>query len=145
MSEPFPPSIDELLDTFEDLEEWSERYEYMIELGRELGALPEEQQTEENRVHGCMSTVWLVTDISADVTPRIFIDADSDSIIVKGLIVILLSAFSGKTAEEILAFDIEEFFGQLGLNQHLSPSRRNGLFSMVKRVRSLAQESTGAK
>lgn len=138
MSEPFPPSLEELVETFEYLDDWAERYEYIIELGRKLTPLPAEHQTEENKVHGCMSTVWLITDTTDDNPPVVNINADSDSIIVKGLIVILLSSFSGKSPEEILAFDVDALFTKLGLNQHLSANRRNGLFSMVKRIRGLA-------
>ena len=137
----FPPTIDELVEEFEELEDWDERYDLIIDLGRELPGLAEEHQTEDNIVKGCMSTVWLVTNTSEE-GPNKTIDilADSDSIIVKGLIVILMSYYSGQTVEFILQNDANDFFGKLGLNQHLSPQRRNGLFSMVKRLKALALE-----
>lgn len=133
MSEEFPPELDELLETFADLEEWEERYEYLIELGRELPKIDPKFQTQEYIVHGCMSSVWL--DTSMNEQRQIEIIADSDSIIVKGLIVVLLSAFSKKTPKEIVDFDVEQLFHEIGLDQHLSPNRRNGLFAMVKRIR----------
>ena len=140
MSTDFPPATSELFETFEELEDWEERYEYILDLGRELPKLSAEQQTEESRVHGCMSTVWLTMgtcDANTDGRPTIAIRADSDSIIVKGLIVLLLSLYEGKTPAEALGEDPQAFFGKLGLNQHLSPNRRNGLYSMIGRVREL--------
>ena len=136
----FPPTIDELIEEFEELEDWDERYDLIIDLGRELPALATEDQVESNVVSGCMSTVWLVTNIVDQENKTIEIKADSDSIIVKGLIVILISHYSGKTAAEILDSDAIQLFDRLGLNQHLSPQRKNGLFSMVKRLKQLAAE-----
>ncbi|MEM7456798.1 MAG: SufE family protein [Planctomycetota bacterium] len=141
MSSQFPPAMDDLVEEFEELEDWDERYDLLIDLGRELPEFPADLQTAENVVKGCMSTVWLVTTTSQDTETNqqhIHIQADSDSIIVKGLIVVLLSFFDGHTAEDIIRHDAEEYFGKLGLNQHLSPQRRNGLFSMVKRLKELA-------
>lgn len=136
------PTLDELLKEFQDLEDWEERYDYLIDLGKQLPELPPELKTPENVVKGCMSTVWLATSISPDTTgqKRIRIQADSDALIVKGLIVALLAVFNRRTPEEILQLDENQYFGQLGLNQHLSPQRRNGLFAMVKRVKQLALE-----
>lgn len=138
MSDSFPPDLSELKETFEFLEEWDERYEYLIELGKQVPQLPEEIKTEENRVDGCMSMVWLVVEPDTNNADHLKIVADSDSLIVKGLIVILLSALANKNAEEILQFDVTPVFDEFGLRQHLSPNRRNGLFSMVKRVKELA-------
>lgn len=138
----FPPTIEEVTEEFQELEDWDERYDLIIDLGRELPKLPEELQTQENLVHGCMSTVWLATRVEpTDEQKRIDILADSDSIIVKGLIVLLMSFYSGQPASEIVRKDAGEFFARLGLNQHLSPQRRNGLFSMVKRLKLLAAET----
>ena len=134
---PFPPTTDELLEAFEDIQEWDERYDYIIDLGRELPELPADLQTKENIVEGCMSTVWLVTSSEGPDSP-VSIQTDSDSIIVKGLVVVMLAFFSGKTAAEILQSDVSDFLTKLGLNQHLSPQRRNGLFAMIKRLRVLA-------
>ena len=136
----FPPTVEELVEEFNELEDWDERYDLIIDFGRELPALSPDEQVEDNIVKGCMSTVWLVTDIVDDGKKIIKIKADSDSIIVKGLIVILIAHYSGKSAAEILSSDAIELFEQLGLNQHLSPQRRNGLYSMVKRLKQLAAE-----
>ena len=133
----FPPTTDELLETFEDLQEWDERYDFIIDLGRELPKPAPELQTKENIVEGCMSTVWMTADV-AEPDGAVEIQADSDSIIVKGLIAVLLSFYHGKTASEIVASDVSDYLKQLGLNQHLSPQRRNGLFSMIKRLKAIA-------
>ena len=132
----FPPTVDELFETFEDLEEWDERYDFIIDLGRELPAMPAEMQIEDNIVKGCMSTVWVVTDVEGQgEDEKLSIQADSDSIIVKGLIVLLLAFYNGMSPAEVASADVESYLAKLGLNQHLSPQRRNGLFSMVKRLR----------
>jgi len=144
ITEPFPPQLDEILETFEDLEDWEERYDFIIEMGRKLPEIEAQHQSKQNIVEGCMSTVWLITRHNPADPERIEIIADSDSIIVKGLIVILLAALSDKTAEEIVSYNVEDLFTKLGLNQHLSPNRRNGLFSMVKRIRQLAVEQSAA-
>ena len=140
----FPPSVEELIEEFSELEDWDERYDLIIDLGRELPPLQPEAQSEQNIVKGCMSTVWLVTEVVDDTNNTIEIRADSDSIIVKGLIVILIAHYSGKSAQEILESDAIALFEKLGLNQHLSPQRRNGLFSMVKRLKQLAAEQLGS-
>lgn len=140
----FPPTVDELIEEFNELEDWEERYDLIIDLGRELPALSADQQVEENIVKGCMSTVWMVTNVSDDEQKTIEIHADSDSIIVKGLIVILMAHYSGRGANEILSSDAESLFDQLGLNQHLSPQRRNGLYSMVKRLKQQAAQYAAA-
>ena len=132
----FPPTTDELLETFEDLTEWDERYDFMIDLGRELPELDESLQKPENLVEGCMSTVWLSVDAPADDGP-VAIRADSDSIIVKGLIVVLLAFYQGMNRQQISDSDTSDYLKTLGLNQHLSPQRRNGLFSMIKRLKVL--------
>lgn len=134
----FPPTVAELFETFADLPEWDERYDFIIDLGRELPALPEDLQTAENIVEGCMSTVWLDMQFSESTDSPIEIQADSDSLIVKGLIVVLLAFYAGKSASEIIESDVSDYLRKLGLDQHLSPQRRNGLFSMIKRINALA-------
>jgi cysteine desulfuration protein SufE len=135
----FPPTVAELLETFEDLEQWDERYDFIIDLGRELPKLPDAMQSDDNIVEGCMSTVWMATKLQAAGDP-VTIYADSDSLIVKGLIAVLLAFYHGKTAQQIVDSDVSEYLTSLGLNQHLSPQRRNGLFSMIKRLNALAQQ-----
>ena len=133
----FPPSTQELFETFEDLQEWDERYDFIIDLGRELPKMPAEFQTQDYIVEGCMSTVWMKAD-ATDKDSVLNIVADSDSIIVKGLVVLLLAFYHGKTASEIAESDVSDYLKKLGLNQHLSPQRRNGLFSMIKRLKMIA-------
>ncbi|MGI9515422.1 MAG: SufE family protein [Pirellulaceae bacterium] len=140
MTHDFPPPVSELVETFDELEDWEERYGFILDLGRELPVLDESLQKEENKVHGCMSTVWLVIDSvpgNNGDDSKIEIVADSDSLIVKGLIVVLLSMYNGKTPAQAIKLDPNELFGELGLNQHLSPNRRNGLYSAVGRIREL--------
>lgn len=130
----FPPTTEELFETFEELEAWDERYDFIIDLGRELPKLPSELQSSENIVDGCMSTVWLATKVTDNDAP-VEIQADSDSIIVKGLIVVMMAFYASLPAKDVVAADLSEYLGKLGLNQHLSPQRRNGLFAMIKRLR----------
>lgn len=130
-------TLAQLLDDFAFLTEWEDRYRHLIELGRALPPLTEAERNPANKVEGCMSQVWFVADAQTD--GRYVFRADSDAHIVKGLIAILLLAYSGKNAAEIASVDIEGIFKQLGLEQHLSPNRRNGFFSMVGRIKALAR------
>jgi cysteine desulfuration protein SufE len=132
-------TIDELIETFESLGDWEAQCDYLIDLGLDLPEFPPEQRTEQNKVHGCQSNVWLIADVKRNGQPTVEIQADSDSMIVSGLIAVLLAAYSGRTPQEILATDIKGIFSRLGLDRHLSPQRRNGLFGMVQRIRDLAQ------
>lgn len=141
----FPPSVDELYETFEDLPQWDERYDFIIDLGRELPPMDPAQQTTDNMVEGCMSTVWLVTEMDdSDPESPLRIQADSDSLIVKGLIAILLAFYSDKSAQDIVDSNVGDYLKRLGLDQHLSPQRRNGLFSMIKRINALAHQHCAA-
>lgn len=135
----FPPTVDELFETFDDLRQWDDRYDFIIDLGRELPPMPPNTQSDENLVEGCMSTVWMTTEVASPDQP-VTIHADSDSLIVKGLIAILLAFYDGKTAAEIVDADTSTYLAKLGLDQHLSPQRRNGLFSMIKRLNALAMQ-----
>jgi cysteine desulfuration protein SufE len=126
-------NIDEIADNFGLFEDWEDRYRYLIDLGGRLPPMPEALKTEENRVRGCMSQVWMV--MEWDESKRFSMLADSDAQIVKGLIAVLYAAFQGKTAPESSAIDIDAIFSRLGLNEHLSPNRRNGFFAMVERIR----------
>lgn len=132
--------IEELLEDFEFLDEWQDRYRYIIELGDELGSMPDELKTEENRVQGCVSNVWLVMNAEPGAPPTIRFIADSDSQIVRGLVAILVRICSGRPAAEVAQLDIEGLFEKLELKRHLSRSRSNGLNSMIKRIRRLANE-----
>ena len=128
----------ELVESFELLDDWEDRYRYLIDLGRALPPLDESQKTEATRVHGCQSNVWMVAQREPDRT--IDFIADSDSSIVRGLIGVLRQVYSHRKPEEILSYDVGKLFGQIGLDQHLSMGRRNGLDGMVKRIKSLASE-----
>ena len=134
-------TIPELIETFDALGDWEAQCDYLIDLGYEIPGFPASARIEANRVHGCQSNVWLITEIKPGDPPIIEIQADSDSMIVRGLIAVLLMAYSGKTAQEILETDIQQIFARLGLNRQLSSARRNGLAGMVQRVRSLAEQS----
>lgn len=138
-------AVDELLSTFDLFDDWEDRYRYIIELGDELEHLPPEYKTEANRVQGCQSNVWMVAQVEPTTPePMIDIEADSDSQIVRGLIAILLKVYSHRTPREILAFDIEGLFERIGLKNHLSRSRANGFFSMVNRIRNIAEAASAA-
>jgi cysteine desulfuration protein SufE len=136
------PSIDDIIDNFSLLEEWDDRYRYVIELGRGMGPLSESHRIEANKVQGCASQVWLATTVSfTDNQPLLTFHGDSDAHIVRGLVAILLSAVSGKQASEILAADPIALFDRLGLREHLTPQRSNGFRSMVGRIRNDAQQA----
>ena len=133
------PTLEEIKDEFEFLGNWEDRCEYLIDAGFDLPEFPDELKTETNRVHGCQSLVWMVANKNkANTPPTIDIQAVSDAMIVKGLIVVLLAIYSGKTPEEILRTDPREIFAELELEQHLSSARKNGLSGMVKRVQEYA-------
>jgi len=131
-------TIDRIMQNFDVLTDWEDRYRYIIELGRKLPSFDEEYKIDDNLVRGCVSQVWLVTDVRDGDPPVIEFRADSDAQIVKGLVAILLSLYSGKTAREILTADIRSIFEKLDLAKHLSINRANGFASMVKRIHELA-------
>ena len=128
-------SIDEIISNFSFLEDWEDKYRYLIELGEGLDALPSDCRTDANKVDGCMSQVWLYS--QKDENGCYTFLADSDALIVKGLIAVILSAYSGKNAEQIRNVPIEQIFEQLGLATHLSPTRRNGFFAVVSHIQQL--------
>ena len=135
-------SLDELLENFEVLEDWQDRYAYLIDLGKMLPGLTDQFKTDEYKVRGCTSQVWLTHEVyhHEDGQAHIRFSADSDAFIVRGLVAILLIAYSEKPAHSIVKLQIEDLFKQLGLERNLSFSRRNGFFSMVQKIRTLAQE-----
>jgi len=126
-------SITDIYEAFDLIEDWEERYRYLIDLGRGLEPLSEEEKREENRVHGCTSRVWMVTEVTGD-PPVLVIRADSDAFIVRGLIALVLEVYSGKRVDEIGAIDIKAVMARLGLEKHLSPMRTNGFYSMVQDI-----------
>ncbi len=126
-------TIEDLLENFEFLDSWEDKYKYIIELGEKLETLPETFYTQEWKVKGCQSQVWLVPQKHSD--GKISFQGDSDAMIVKGLIAIVLMIYNNKTSSEIDNIDITDIFISLGLKEHLSPSRRNGLESMVEKIK----------
>jgi cysteine desulfuration protein SufE len=138
--------IDEIIENFSLLDEWDDRYRYVIELGRGLAPLPDADRTDRNKVRGCASQVWLATSVRPDGAdgPTLTFVGDSDAHIVRGLIAILFALFSGKGAREILATDANAVFEKLGLREHLTPQRSNGFRSMVDRIKSDAQAALAA-
>jgi len=134
-------TIDEIVENFTLLDEWDDRYRYVIELGRTLAPLPEGAHTEANKVRGCASQVWLLTHVKPDgaAGPTLSFDGDSDAHIVRGLIAIVIALYSGKTAREILKIDALDLFDRIGLREGLTPQRSNGLRSMIERIRAEAK------
>jgi cysteine desulfuration protein SufE len=129
--------IAEIIDNFSLLDEWDDRYRYLIELGRELAPLSQAAHSDVNKVQGCASQVWLDTTVRPNgaAGPVLTFVGDSDAHIVRGLIAILLAMYSGKTAKDILGIDAVENFEKMGLREHLTPQRSNGFRSMVERIR----------
>jgi cysteine desulfuration protein SufE len=139
-------TIDEISENFSLLDEWDDRYRYIIELGRTLAPLPAEAYTDANKVQGCASQVWLITSARPNGAggPVLAFRGDSDAHIVRGLIAILFSLYSDKSARDILAVDPSALFERLGLREHLTPQRSNGLKSMVARIRAEAEAALAA-
>ena len=143
MTNALKTSIDELAENFELLGDWESRFAYLIDLGKGLPPMDSTDQCEANKVRGCQAQVWMKFVPAAN--GQITIVADSDAFIVKGLIALLLLIYSGKKADEILNTDGEAVLERLQLAAHLSPTRKNGLFAMVKRIRELAElEAAGS-
>jgi len=138
--------IEEIIDNFSVLDEWDDRYRYLIELGRELPPLSEAAHSDANKVQGCASQVWLDTHVRADGAggPVLIFAGDSDAHIVRGLIAVLFAIYSGKRAKEILAIDALAQFERMGLREHLTPQRSNGFRSMVERIRADARAALAA-
>jgi cysteine desulfuration protein SufE len=134
--------IGDIIDNFSLLEDWDDRYRYVIELGRGMTPLPEIHRTEANKVQGCASQVWLATTVVAGENgPVLSFAGDSDAHIVRGLVAILLTMVSGSRTDEILAADPIALFERLGLREHLTPQRSNGFRSMVERIRADARQA----
>lgn len=135
-------TLDEIRENFSLLDDWEDRYRYVIELGKELEPLADGDHSDDNKVRGCVSQVWLKPHLSGDeADPQLTFVGDSDALIVRGLIAILHATYSGKRVSEVLAIDPEAIFNELNLREHLTPQRSNGLRSMVERLRKIAQEA----
>ena len=128
--------IEELIENFSMLESWEEKYQYLIELGEKLPPLSDEFKTDTWKVSGCQSQVWLVPTHENGI---ISFMGDSDAIMVKGIIYLILSIYQNKSVQEIKKIEVDKIFAKLGLGEHLSPSRRNGMMSMVDKIRFYAE------
>lgn len=133
--------IDEIVENFNFLDDWEDRYRYLIELGRGLEPLDEAAHNEDNKVRGCVSQVWLETHVAKDPSgsPVLHLKGDSDAHIVRGLVALILALYSGQTAARILAINAEGLFASLGLSEHLTPQRSNGVRAMVERIKNDAR------
>lgn len=140
-------TIDDIRENFSLLDEWDDRYRYVIELGRTLEPMPEAEHTSQNKVQGCTSQVWLSRqpDRGNREAPVLHFLGDSDAHIVRGLVAILLTLYAGRTAREILAIDAHAMFDEFGFREHLTPQRSNGLRAMIERIRAIARESLAAQ
>ncbi|MBB5319995.1 SufE family protein [Marinobacter oulmenensis] len=130
-------TLEDVLDDFDFLDDWEERYAYIIDLGKQLPEFPEDERVEKNYVHGCQSQVWLIHHQDPE-TGRLYLLIDSDAMIVRGLAAIILVALNAKTPRDLLATDIDELFERLDLFRHISPTRGNGLRAMVGKIRDIA-------
>jgi cysteine desulfuration protein SufE len=139
------PSFDEILANFEFIDDWEERYRYIIELGKLMPELPDEAHNDANKVRGCASQVWLETVIErADGEPALVLRGDSDAHIVRGLVALIIALYSGKPASEIVETDAAAIFEDLGLSEHLTPQRSNGVRAMVDRIQRDARAALAA-
>ena len=134
-------TLQDIIDDFAFLEDWEDRYRYVIELGKALPDLPEDKRTAENKVQGCASQVWLVSHTEGGADPVMTFEGDSDAHIVRGLVAIVLAIYSGRKASDIAATDAIDTFNTIGLVEHLSSQRANGLRSMIRRIRAEAAQA----
>lgn len=136
--------VAEIAEAFEFLGDWEQRYQFLIELGERLPVLDERHKNEHNRVHGCMSKVWLIAAPDEADPSALRLVGDSDNSTVKGLVAILLAMYSGRSAQQMLTIDADRMFDELGLYDHLSPTRHVGVYAMVEKIKSLAREFVSA-
>lgn len=131
------PSTTDIIDDLAFFDDWEERYQYIIDLSKQLPVLSDEERTDDRLVKGCQSSVWLITGIDQG---KLHFSADSDAIIVRGLLVLVLAAYQDKSAQEILAFDMDAYFKELDLERHITVTRGNGLRSIVGKIRQEASQ-----
>lgn len=129
------PTSAEIVEDLEFFDDWEQRYQYIIDLGKAIPGLPDAAHKDEYKVRGCQSNVWLISRREGD---RLQFDVDSDAVIVQGLLALVLAAYNDKTPSEILAFDIDAYFASLDLERHITPTRGNGLRAIVGKIRELA-------
>ena len=140
-STPTGLTLEKIAANFHSLDEWEDRFTYLIELGRKMPPMAVSDKTETNRVHGCQATVFLKPSAEG-APPRLHFSAWADAATVCGLITILLTMYSGRSPQEIATYDAEEYFRKLGLEEHLSPTRRNGLHAMIQKIRTIAKAAS---
>jgi cysteine desulfuration protein SufE len=126
--------LNEIQETFAILDDWEDRYAYLIDLGRNLPPYPDSKRTEDYIVKGCTSQVWMVLDVTDNLLD---IQADSDAHIVRGLIALVLAVYNGRKVQDVQNIDMNKIFNDLGLSDHISPNRRNGFFAMVERIKAV--------
>lgn len=132
-------SVDEMVEAFELFDDWEERYAYLLDLARKLEPFPEDKRDDAHKVRGCMSQVWLMHEVEPGPPARLHFRGDSDAHLVKGLIALLMELYNDRTPEEVLAIDGPDAIRRLGLDEFLSAQRRNGLVSMLGRIRQIAE------
>ncbi len=133
-------TLNEIIENFDLLDDWDDRYRYLIELGRELAPMPDSAHNEDNKVRGCASQVWLETHVDqSGGEPVLHFLGDSDAHIVRGLVYLMMALYSGHPAREIIATDAQPLFAKLGLDAHLTPQRSNGVRSMIERIKADAR------
>ncbi len=131
-------SADDIVDTLAFFDDWEQRYQYIIDLGKELPPMPESLRTEDRKIRGCQSQVWINAQL---IDGKLQLSTDSDAFIVKGLLAVVLAAYNNKSPQHVLTFDVEAYFDSLDLISHLSPTRGNGLRAMVARIQDIASQS----
>ena len=132
------PTSEEIVDDLAFFDDWEQRYQYIIDLGKQLPRLSEQQRTADKLVKGCQSNVWLIVEAKADY---LHFEVDSDAVIVQGLLALVLAAYQDKTPKEIASFDIDSYFAELDLERHITPTRGNGLRAIVGKIRETAANS----
>ncbi len=136
-------TLDEIRENFEFLDDWEDRYGYVIDLGKKVPPMPEEHRKEENYIHGCQSQVWFVHYYDATEN-KLYVLVDSDAMIVRGLAAVVMTAFNSHSPQDIARFDMDALFQELDLLKHLSPTRGNGLRAMVKKIQDTARQCAGS-
>lgn len=129
------PTRDDIIDDMVFFDDWEQRYQYIIDLGKSISRIDENEKTDENVVKGCQSKVWLISNLDDGI---LYFKADSDAVIVNGLLALVMVVFNNKTPKDILAVDIDEYFKQLDLERHITPSRGNGLKAIVAKIQAIA-------
>jgi len=135
--------IDEIVSIFDLLGDWEQRYHYLVEVGEKLEPMPSAEKTEENRVKGCMSQVWVAALRDPDDSGKVVYNGDCDTAIIKGVVALLVNLFSGRTADEIRDLNVDRLFGELRLEEHLSPSRHFGVYAIVELMKKQAAALAG--